>query len=285
MTNRAPATNNAKAAASTPNVVVPTSAAKGGANVKTISAGTATNSSNRTSGGATALKTNNGAGAVKTKATETGSRASASNALRTLSVDRETYDLLERARAAREAGSNLEAVNFYNRVLARRGGLFPPANLEASFVLSELNRHEEAIASLQKLIAKDGARYPIAYFHLGRQYEALGQLAAAANAYSRAAAAYREKEPQFLLDVSRVREKEGNIEAALAAMEEYARVSGQRGRTPEWTAERIAALRQKKAAPATTQPTTNAPATTTTPTNAPATTMTPTTTQTPVTKP
>jgi tetratricopeptide (TPR) repeat protein len=249
-TNRAPATKPANAS-----VAVRTSASSSGG-------GARVNSSD---------KADNRASAPKTKASEPVSRPSSSAALRTLTVDRETYDLLERARSAREAGRDAEAVNFYNKALARRGGFFPPANLEASFVLSELNRHEEAIQSLQKLIAKEGARYPIAYFHLGRQYEALGQLAAAATAYSRAVAAYGDKEPQFLLDVSRVREKEGNIEAALAAMEEYARVSGQRGRAPEWTAERIATLRQKKAAAAATTPT-SAPATMMPATTMPATT-------------
>lgn len=201
--------------------------------------------SNSTNAGVSSGTNKSSAIGVSKKTTEGGSRTS-SAPLRSLSVDRETYDLLERARAARESGKAQEAAGFYHRVLSRRGGFFPPANLEISFVLSDLNRHEEAIASLQKLIAREGARYPIAYFHLGRQYEALGQLNSAAEAYSRAAAAYGEKEPQFLLDVSRVREKEGNIAAALSAMEEYARIGERRGRTPEWTAGRISELRQKQ---------------------------------------
>lgn len=200
-------------------------------------------------------KANTVASAPKMKASEGngGVRGGASSSLRSLTVDRETYDLLERARASREDGRAQEAVGLYSRVLARRGGFFPPANLEISFVLSGLNRHEEAIASLQKLIAREGARYPIAYFHLGREHETLGQLNLAAEAYGRAAAAYGEREPQFLLDVSRVREKEGNIAAALAAMEDYARISGLRGRTPEWVAGRISELRQKLNAATTTQ--------------------------------
>ncbi|HEX8491420.1 MAG TPA: tetratricopeptide repeat protein [Pyrinomonadaceae bacterium] len=182
----------------------------------------------------------------KANASERSERSAASSSLRSLTVDRETYELLERARAAREAGDKEEAVNFYNRALMRRGGFLPPANLEISFVLAGLGRHEEAIASLQKLVAREGARYPIAYYHLGRRYEALGQLSAAADAYGRAAFAYGEREPQFLLDVSRVREKEGNLQAALGALEEYARISERRGRTPEWIAGRIAELRQKQ---------------------------------------
>lgn len=201
----------------------------------------------------TTKATSNTTSALTAKTSERNERTAASSSLRSLTVDRETYDLLERARAAREAGEPEEAVDLYNRVLLRRGGFLPPANLEVSFVLASLNRHEEAIASLQKLVAREGARYPIAYYHLGRRYEMLGRLDAAAAAYSRAAAAYGETEPQFLLDVSRVREKEGNVEAALSAMEEYARISERRGRTPEWVAERISQLRQKQTA-ATAQP-------------------------------
>ena len=192
--------------------------------------------------------------AATPKTTDASQRPQAFSSLRSLTVDRETYELLERAREAREAGRDQESLNLYNRVLSRRNGFFPPANLEVSFVLAALNRRQEAIASLEKLVAREGARYPIAYFHLGRQYEILGQLAEAAAAFERAAAAYGEREPQFLLDVSRVREKEGNIAAALHAMEEYARISERRGHTPEWTAERLAQLRQKQsAAPASSQ--------------------------------
>lgn len=203
--------------------------------------------SNNASVNSAPSKANNAMSAPKVKAVESngGARGGASTSLRSLTVDRETYDLLERARDAREDGRAQESVGFYGRVLARRGGFFPPANLEISFVLSSLNRHEEAIASLQKLIAREGARYPIAYFHLGREHETLGQLNLAAEAYGRAATAYGEREPQFLLDVSRVREKEGNIAAALAAMEDYARITGRRGRTPEWMTTRISQLRQK----------------------------------------
>lgn len=194
----------------------------------------------------------------RAKADEEGARL-ASSSLRSMTVDRETYNLLERARASREAGESEDAVGFYNRVLSRRGGFFPPANLELSFVLSELKRHEEAAATLKQLIARAGARYPIAYFHLGREYEALNQLDLAAESYARAAAAYGEAEPQFLLDVSRVREKEGKLGAALEAMQEYARLTGRRGRTPEWTADRLAQLKQKMEAAAPAQNTTPKP--------------------------
>jgi tetratricopeptide (TPR) repeat protein len=170
-------------------------------------------------------------------------RAAAS--LRTLTVDRETYDLLEKARAAREGGRDEEAITFYRRVLSRSNGLFPPANLELAFALSSLKRYDEAAEALLTVAKREGARYPIVYYHLGRQYEQLGRLGLAAEAFEQAAAAYGDKSPQFLLDLSRVREKEGNFQAALAAMESYVRINQGLGHTLEWSNQRLAALRQK----------------------------------------
>lgn len=165
--------------------------------------------------------------------------------LRPLEVDQETYDLLQRARDAREAGRDEEAITLYKRVLARNDGLLPPANLELSFVLSGLKRHDESVVVLTTLANRAGARYPIAYYHLGRQYEQLGKLSLAGEAYEKAAAAFNETNPQFLLDLSRVREKEGNTVAALAAMEDYVRISQSKGGAPAWSTERLAQLREK----------------------------------------
>lgn len=168
--------------------------------------------------------------------------------LRSLTVDRETYDLLGRARAAREGGRNEDAATFYRRVLARNNSFFPPANLELSFVLSSLKRHDEAAETLAALTKREGARYPIAYYHLGREYELLGRLNLAAEAFEQAAAASGDTNPQFFLDLSRVREKEGNPQAALTAMETYVRISQRLGHIPEWSNKRLAELRQKAAA-------------------------------------
>jgi tetratricopeptide (TPR) repeat protein len=174
-----------------------------------------------------------------------GKRASAAASLRSLTVNRESYDLLQRARTAREGGRYEEAAKFYQRVLSRESGFFPPANLELSFVLSRLKRYEEAAETLSVVAKREGARYPIAYFYLGRQYESLGRFGLAAEAFEKAAAAYGDTNPQFLLDLSRVREKEGNARAALDAMESYVRISQTLGRVPDWSDERLAQLRLK----------------------------------------
>jgi tetratricopeptide (TPR) repeat protein len=184
--------------------------------------------------------------ARKAKSVKSGSGSKRANAtLRSLSVDRETYGWLERARAAREGGRSEEALTFYRRVLSRSNGLFPPANLELSFVLTGLKRYEEAAETLSIVARREGARYPIAYYHLGRQYELLGRLSLAAEAFEKAAAAYGDANPQFLLDLSRVREKEGNAVAALTAMESYVRISQNLGRTPDWSETRLKELREK----------------------------------------
>ncbi|HEX8846216.1 MAG TPA: tetratricopeptide repeat protein [Pyrinomonadaceae bacterium] len=179
----------------------------------------------------------------KSEKSDNNKRAAAS--LRRLTVDRESYDWLKRARQAREEGRGEEAATFYSRVLARNGGVFAPANLELGFVLSGLKRYDEAAQTFAALAGREGSRYPIAYYHLGRQYELLGKFGLAAEAYEKAVAAYGEENPQFLLDLSRVREKDGNAGAALAAMESYVRLSQKLGRVPDWTAERLAELRQK----------------------------------------
>lgn len=172
----------------------------------------------------------------------------AATSLRPLAVDRASYQELQRARASREGGRNEEAAKSYRRVLSRNNGFFPPANLELSFVLGDLQRHEEAAETLATVTKRAGARYPLAYYHLGRQYEKLERLSLAAEAFEKAAAIDGETNPQFLLDVSRVREKEGNAQAALVAMESYVRISQSQGRILDWADERLALLRQKAAA-------------------------------------
>ncbi|HYG09201.1 MAG TPA: tetratricopeptide repeat protein [Pyrinomonadaceae bacterium] len=164
-------------------------------------------------------------------------------------VDRATYDLLRAARDAREGGKAEEAVKEYRGVLGRSpGGYFPPANLELGVVLITLKRDEEAVAALIPLTEKDAARYPIAFYHLGRLFERQGHLARAADSFARAAELYGDANPQVLIDLSRLREKSGDHAGALAAMNDYAASMGRQGTVPAWVAERQAKLRQKAAA-------------------------------------
>jgi len=164
-------------------------------------------------------------------------------------VDRATYDLLRTARTERESGKVEEAVKDYRGVLARSpGGYFAPANLELGATLINLKRDEEAIAALLPLTQKDAARYPIAFYHLGRLFERQGHLARAAESFQRAAELYGDVNPQVLIDLSRLREKAGDNAGALAAVNDYAAALGRQGTVPAWVAERQAKLQQKAAA-------------------------------------
>jgi tetratricopeptide (TPR) repeat protein len=169
------------------------------------------------------------------------------DAKRTLAVDSQTNDFLQRARRARERGHNEDAIANYKRVISCMNGYFPPANLEMSYVLITIHRNDEAIVNLKLVSERDGSRYPISYYYLGRLYEVAGDLKAAEEGYREAATAGLAN-PQFLLDVGRVREKLGDLKGALEALEEYVRVLDAEGRKPDWSDDRLADLRKKIAA-------------------------------------
>ena len=162
-----------------------------------------------------------------------------------LTVDAVSYGFLQKARVAFESGNLEQAVDNYQRLISRMGGYFSPANLELSFALISLKRNDEAMANLLRVANRDGARYPISYYFLGRLYELKGDLKLAEEAFAKAVTAYPGKNGQFLLDLSRVRERQGDVKGALAAMEEYITLMEQQGRKPAWSDERLTALRLK----------------------------------------
>jgi tetratricopeptide (TPR) repeat protein len=164
---------------------------------------------------------------------------------RSFSVDPQTYTLLQSARDASDDGKFDEAVRRYRNVLSRSGGYLPPANLELSFALINLQRTDDAINALTPVASRDGARYPIAFYHLARLYERQNQLDLAAQNYARAAEHYGDNAPQMLSDLSRVREKLNDTAGALAAMESYVKSITQQGSVPDWATERLNALREK----------------------------------------
>jgi tetratricopeptide (TPR) repeat protein len=162
-----------------------------------------------------------------------------------LSLDQTSYDFLQRARGASERGKTLEAVDNYKRVLNREGGYFAPANLELSYALLSLKRYDEAQAQLLQVSQRDGARYPVSYYHLARLYELKGDLKLAEAAFSNPHESNVSANVRYLLDVSRVREKQGDFKGALEAMERYVTLAQQQGEKPAWSDERLAALRAK----------------------------------------
>ncbi|HEX6283325.1 MAG TPA: tetratricopeptide repeat protein [Pyrinomonadaceae bacterium] len=181
---------------------------------------------------------------VKSVSSTTPKAAPAARGLR-LTLDQVSFDYLQRARNAAERGKTLDAVENFRRVLNRQGGYFAPANLELSYAFLSLKRYDEALAQLIQVSKRDGARYPVSYFHLARLYELKGDLKAAETAFTEAVNAYGTNNSQPLLDLSRVREKQGNFKGALEAMERYVTLMQQQGLKPVWGDERLAELRAK----------------------------------------
>lgn len=189
------------------------------------------------------------ASAPKTVAVANVGNRPASTANRTLMLDQASFNFLQRARSENEKGNSAEAVANYKRVISRQAGYFAPANLELSFTLLSLKRYDEALSNLQLVVSKDGSRFPISYYHLGRMYEIKSELKQAEASYTQAAKSFGEGNPQFLLDVSRVREKQGDFKGALDSMELYLSLMRQKGEQPSWSNDRLTALRQKATAP------------------------------------
>jgi tetratricopeptide (TPR) repeat protein len=160
-----------------------------------------------------------------------------------LTLDQSSFDYLQRARSASERGKMTEAVENFQHVLSRQNGYFPPANLELSYALLNLKRYDEAINNLVAVSTRDGARYPISYYHLARLYELKGEIKLAEAAFVKAVPS----NPQFLLDVTRVREKLGDYKGSLDAMEQYLNMMAKQGEKPAWSDERLAELRTKAA--------------------------------------
>ena len=182
-----------------------------------------------------------GARKSEDKTAAVGVKSSGSTATKSLQIDPASFDFLQRARNASERGKMTEAVENYRRVLSRQGGYFPPANLELSYALLSLKRYDEALANLLEVSKRDGARYPISYFHLARLYERNGELKLAEAAFAQAAPG----NTQFLLDLSRVREKLGDYKGSLEATERYLKLMQEQGQKPDWSDERLADLRTK----------------------------------------
>lgn len=164
-------------------------------------------------------------------------------ASKTLTIDQASYDLLQKARSEVERGKTIQAVEDFQRLLRRQNGYFPPANLELSYALLSLKRYDEAQTNLLEVSKRDGARYPISYFHLARLYERNGDLKLAEAAFAQVAPT----NSQFLLDLSRVREKLGDYKGSLDAMERYLKLVQDQGQRPVWSEERLADLRTKAA--------------------------------------
>jgi tetratricopeptide (TPR) repeat protein len=164
---------------------------------------------------------------------------------KTLQLDPISYGLLQRARGDAERGKLPEAVENYHRLLNRESGYFAPANLELSYALISLKRLDEAFENLLQVSRRDGTRYPASYYHLARLYELKDELQLAEAAFTQASNAYIPTNVYFLLDLARVREKQGNFKGALEALERYVAFMEQQGKKPAWSDQQLTQLRAK----------------------------------------
>ena len=162
-----------------------------------------------------------------------------------LTLDRENYDLLQRARTLTDRGKLLEANEYYSRLIARQGGYFPPANLERGYLLLKLRRNDEALASLLAVMNRHGNRYPVSYYQVARLYELKGDLVLAEATYISASNAFKTENPSALMEISRLRRKRGDLKGALAALEEYVRLMDEKGMRPSWADQALSDLRRK----------------------------------------
>jgi tetratricopeptide (TPR) repeat protein len=176
-----------------------------------------------------------------------GAGPTAAMAAKPLTLDQSSYDYLQRARSASERGKMSEAVENFQRFLKLQGGYFAPASLELSYALINLKRFDEALVNLLEVTRRDGARYPVSYYHLARLYEMKGELKLAEVAFSQAATSSIPTNAQFLLDLSRVREKMGDFKGALEAFESFLKVSPEQGQKLSGSEARLAELRAKAA--------------------------------------
>jgi tetratricopeptide (TPR) repeat protein len=182
---------------------------------------------------------------ARSKPEVTEARSVTTSSSKELILDQLSYDLLQRARDNAERGKIAEAVETYQRLLNREDGYFAPANLELSYALLSLKRLDEAFNNLLEVSRRDGARYPASYYHLARLYELKGELQLAEAAFSQASSGYKPANVYFLLDLMRVREKQGNYKGALEALERYIAVMEQQNKKPAWSEQQLADLRAK----------------------------------------
>jgi tetratricopeptide (TPR) repeat protein len=168
-----------------------------------------------------------------------------------ISVSPMAYRYLQQARTARRNGNLDRAAALYRTVLQSEGRDVAPVQWEMAEVLMRLDRAEEAAELYRRIITYAGARYPSAYYNLGRAMMSEGKYAGAVVMLKQALARLGEQSYIYLA-LSEALERSENISGAVEALNKYAALR-EKERTDEdekeWYARKLTSLREKQGKP------------------------------------
>lgn len=168
-----------------------------------------------------------------------------------VSVSPAAYRLLLQAREARRGGNLEQATTLYRSALQSAGRDVAPLQWELAEVLMRLDRPSEAAELYRRIIATAGARYPSAYYNLGRAMMGEGKYAGAVVMLRQALARLGEQSYIYLA-LSEALERSENIAGAVEALNKYAALREKERADEderEWYTRKLARLREKQSKP------------------------------------
>lgn len=168
-----------------------------------------------------------------------------------VSVSPDSFRLLQQAREARRIGNLEKAANFYRSVLQAEKRDLPPIQWEFAEVLMRLDKPAEASELYRRIITYAGARYPSAYYNLGRAMMGEGKYAGAVVMLKQALTRLGEQSYIYLA-LSEALERSENINDAVEALNKYALLRTKERTDDEekgWYERKLASLREKQGKP------------------------------------
>jgi tetratricopeptide (TPR) repeat protein len=164
-----------------------------------------------------------------------------------VSVSPAAFRQLQQAREARRGGNLEQAATLYRSALQSAGRDVAPIQWEYAEVLMRLDRPAEAAELYRRIITHAGARYPSAYYNLGRAMMGEGKYAGAVVMLKQALARLGEQSYIYLA-LSEALERSENINGALEALNKYAALREKERNDAdekEWYERKLASLREK----------------------------------------
>jgi tetratricopeptide (TPR) repeat protein len=164
-----------------------------------------------------------------------------------VSVSPAAFRQLQQAREARRGGNLEQAATLYRSALQSAGRDVAPIQWEYAEVLMRLDRPGEAAELYRRVIMQAGARYPSAYYNLGRAMMGEGKHAGAVVMLRQALTRLGEQSYIYLA-LSEALERSENINGALEALNKYAALREKErddADEKEWYERKLASLREK----------------------------------------